>query len=305
MANAEPFLRWAGGKRWLAKVLAPILAARLGRNGTYFEPFLGSGAVFFALQPERAVLSDQNTELMTTFREVALHPEMILNKLAKMPSSREEYYRVRKSRPRSDLSRAVRFLYLNRNCYGGLYRENMQGVFNVPYGGGDRNHRFLCANDTLQRASTFLSKPGVELHVCDFETVLSRAGEGDVAYCDPTYRGVTRNQFDRYGRMVFRWADQLRLSRHVLQAYERGSVVVLSNTTCNGILDLYHRKAIVIEAVRRKGLGPQGNGNLRQEYVFILDPQKDSSCWKEIGRQIEILGDDEEIADCVRSSCSG
>lgn len=282
MASIRPFLRWAGGKRWLANGLSPILAERLKYGGTYFEPFLGSGAMFFALQPDRAILSDLNEDLIATFRMVARYPEVILKRLTAMPSKPNEYERVRSWRPKTDLNRAVRFVYLNRNCYGGLYRENKHGVFNVPYGGGERNHSFICANGIIPMASMALNKPGVIFQACDFGEMLSRAKNGDVVYCDPTYRDVTRQQFDRYGKNIFHWEDQERLARLAARACDKGAVVVLSNTTCNGIRDLY-RGAGVVEVMRRKGLGPQGNGQKQVEYLLILDPQGMWKRWEEIG----------------------
>lgn len=282
MASAKPFLRWAGGKRWLAKLLSPILASRLGEGGTYFEPFLGSGAMFFAVNPEKALLSDLNRDLVITFREVARKHETILERLKAMPATRKEYYRVREWRPKNTTDRAVRFIYLNRNCYGGLYRENKLGVFNVPYGGGDRNHRYLCGNGAIPSATAMLSNPRIELRVYDYGKVLSLAGRGDVVYCDPTYREVTRKQFDRYGKVIFDWEDQEKLARYAAEACGRGAVVVLSNATCNGIRDMY-REAAVAEVTRRKGLGRRGNGRMQVEYLFILDPSKEWDSWEKVG----------------------
>ena len=101
-------------------------------------------------------------------------------------------------------------------------------------------------------------------------------------YCDPTYSDVTRSQFDRYGKTIFRWEDQERLARLAATACEKGAVVVLSNTTCNGIRDLY-RGAGVVEVTRRKGLGPQGNDNKQVEYLLVLDPDRKWSGWDKIG----------------------
>jgi DNA adenine methylase len=282
MAKIEPFLRWAGGKRWLARSLSPLVTTRLSEGGTYFEPFLGSGAMFFAVQPAKAVLSDLNTELVMTFKEVARHSRAIVARLARMPATKQEYERVRRWRPRSRLEMAVRFIYLNRNCYGGLYRENQQGVFNVPYGGEERNHRGICADGSILRAALLLNRPDVELCVCDFEEPLKHAGQGDVVFCDPTYREVTRRQFDRYGKIIFRWEDQERLARLASEAYRRGTVVILSNATCKEVRELYPQ-ACAIEVKRRKGLGPTANHYGQVEYVFVLDPLQEWSMWAKLG----------------------
>ena len=285
MAIAKPFLRWAGGKRWLASVLAPIFATRLRNGGRYFEPFLGSGAMFFAFGPKSALLSDLNQELISTFLEISRNPESLLTRLNSMPATRMDYYRIRGWQPNTPFDRAVRFIYLNRNCYGGLYRENMQGVFNVPYGGEERNHKYLCGNGAIPLAASLLNRSGVKLRVSDFDKVLSLACRGDVVYCDPTYREVTRKQFDRYGKVIFNWTDQERLARSATEAYRRGAVVVLSNTTSNGIRTLY-REAAVVKVTRRKGLGTWGNVNKQVEYLFILDPTNNWDSWNNIGSLI-------------------
>lgn len=276
--TAKPFLRWAGGKRWLAGRLSPLLSARLGSTGVYIEPFLGSGAIFFATQPVRALLSDVNEGLITTFEQVARHPRAIITRLSRIPATRREYLRVRRWSPQSALDMAVRFIYLNRNCYGGLHRENQAGIFNVPYGGGERNHLALCSDGAILDASRLLKRPAVKLRTCDFEKVLRLATAGDVVYCDPTYREVTRRQFDRYGRTVFQWRDQERLAGLAREAFERGATVILSNATCNGIRALY-QDAAVIEVQRRKGLGPAKSAGTQREFLFVMDPLHDWESW--------------------------
>jgi DNA adenine methylase len=283
MAKVDPFLRWAGGKRWLANGLASVIKTRLNTEGTYFEPFLGSGAMFFAVQPSRAILSDLNEDLIVTFKEVAQRPQELTIKLSQMPATREEYNRVRSLHTSTQSDKALRFIYLNRNCYGGLYRENQLGVFNVPYGGGDRDHLSICKNSVIQHAASLLDNANIELSACDFEKSIERAGKGDVVYCDPTYREVTRKQFDRYGKIIFKWEDQERLARSVSHAYSRGAVVILSNVTCTEVRKLYPQAA-VIEVKRRKGLGTSTADHSEYiEYVFVFDPSQEWSEWAGIG----------------------
>src|SRR5262249_2880081 len=163
------------GKRWLARRLGSIIASRL-HDGTYFEPFLGSGAMFFATQPRSAVLSDTNRELINAFRQVAKYPVQIKRRLARLKTNKKEYQRLRSQDPYTPMGRAVRFIYLNRNCWGGLYRENKNGTFNVPYGGGSRNHKALTRGSALETAAKFLRRKGVRLTVCEFDSILSYAG---------------------------------------------------------------------------------------------------------------------------------
>lgn len=275
-------MRWAGGKRWLARQLAPLLLSRMQSSCTYLEPFLGSGAMFFAIQPLKAILSDLNEDLITTYKQVASSPEIITNHLRSIPSTRMDYEEIRRCQPKSQIEKAIRFIYLNRNCFGGLYRENKAGYFNVPYGGGDRNHYKMCVDSLISKAAVLLNQSDVELNVCDFEHTIKRAKDGDIIYCDPTYREVTRRQFDRYGRIIFNWDDQARLAELALDASRRGAIVIVSNTTCNGIRDLYNH-AGVIKIRRPKGLAPSFCNQDLVEYIFVLDPLQDWNAWEKLG----------------------
>ena len=120
-----PFLRWAGGKRWLAPDLAPLITEILKRtNGTYFEPFLGSGAVFFAVAPRRAELSDINEDLINAYHWVRRNPALIVEIVSSWEVSAETYYQVRSQHNATGVVAAARFVYLNRTCYGGIHRTN-------------------------------------------------------------------------------------------------------------------------------------------------------------------------------------
>ncbi len=276
----EPFLRWAGGKRWLAATLAPLLAKRLHCQGRYYEPFLGSGAMFFALNVQSATLSDLNGELINAFQHVRNAPTELTTKLARLRSSRKVYSVLRSANPRSGLARAVRFIYLNRHCWGGLYRENQAGRFNVPY--GDRTHAYTLKRRLIERASQQLTGARVRLYQGDFARFLRSAGKGDVVYCDPTYREVTRRQFDRYGPDVFDWDDQERLARIARGAAVRGAVVVVSNASCYGVRELYP-EAAQISVVRRRGISPSLPDLDRTEYLFVLDPERRWAEWSTLG----------------------
>lgn len=128
-----PFLKWPGGKRWFVACHAHLLPTEYGR---YVEPFLGSGAVFFHLQPKRALLSDMNAELIATYKAVkadAADVERLLRAHHRR-HTHEHYYAIRDARLRTASTRAARFIYLNRTCFNGIYRVNLDGVFNVPVG---------------------------------------------------------------------------------------------------------------------------------------------------------------------------
>jgi DNA adenine methylase len=276
----QSFLRWAGGKRWLAKICAPPLAERLTPENRYIEPLVGSGAMYFAVAPNQAYLGDVNEELIEAYRVVRDEAENLERELLRLDVCAEEYERVRRWRPRTPLNRATRFIYLNRTAYGGLYRTNLNGQFNVPYGGGERNARRMVEAGILSLASECLRSTDLELHVGDFERPISTAEAGDVIYCDPTYREVTRTVYDRYGPHIYSWEDQERLARVLREANARGALVLVSGLAWIGLRDLFP-EAGLIELKRRKGIGPGGSDVT--EYLFILDPEREWLRWEKIG----------------------
>jgi len=236
MRKMNPFLKWPGGKRWLAPRIADIIKPHL--KGRYFEPFLGSGAVFFTLLPSKATLGDINEDLINTYRQVMDHPYELINRIQKMQVTASSFYRIRDSKEKNEISRAARFLYLNRTAFAGIYRLNRQGRFNVPYGGGERTPEVLWKDRLIESTSPALK--GMKFVSCDFEETLAQAGKGDVIYCDPSYT-VTHdnNGFIRYNERNFSWADQERLAASALRAHKRGAFVVVSNAYHPSIKKLF------------------------------------------------------------------
>src|SRR5260221_7522145 len=163
--RVDPLLKWPGGKRWLAPWLADLVRDNLTR--CYFEPFLGGGSLFFCLRPTMAVLSDVNRELIETYITVRDSHLKVLRSLSIMPVSMEDYYSIRRSKPRSQVRRAARFLYLNRTAFGGIFRLNGNGDFNVPYGGGQRTPEVLCRGGVLGQVADLLVR--ADLRHADFE----------------------------------------------------------------------------------------------------------------------------------------
>jgi DNA adenine methylase len=231
-----PFLKWPGGKRWLAPLLVDIVKEIKIEN--YFEPFLGGGAVFFKLKPNMGILSDINEDLINTYVQVKDNHQIILRLLKEIPVNKKTYLRIRKVVPECPIQRAVRFLYLNRTAFSGMYRLNKKGEFNVPYGGGGRTPEILWENDLLANASKYLST--AEILNCDFEQTLSKARHGDFIYCDPTYT-VTHNHngFIRYNEKNFSWNDQKRLAICCKEAANRGASVIVSNAFHESVNNLY------------------------------------------------------------------
>ena len=263
----EPLLKWPGGKRWAAPRIAGIINRVL--TGTYIEPFLGGGAVFFQVRPKKALLGDINTDLIATYRTVSQSPDAVLRALRRLRVSEDDYYRVRDREPRTEVTRAAQFLYLNRTAFGGIYRVNRDGRFNVPYGGGQRTPALLWERALLHRAAKVLAH--AKLIQADFQVLMSQAAKGDVVYCDPTYTVAhDSNGFVRYNERNFSWADQERLAQAALAAAQRGATVVVSNAHHPSIEALY-RGAIAF-SLRRNSTISRDAAKRRavSEYLFVL-----------------------------------
>lgn len=237
--RTEPFLKWAGGKRNLLPQILRLLPT-LNSGATYYEPFLGGGAVFFALQPSQAVLSDINAELIETFVSVRDEVDSVIDVLAELPYSSEDYYRIRDDRFSTSAERAARFIYLNKTCFNGLYRVNRRGEFNVPFGRHGPNIE-ICNREQLILAAKALQRSVVG-HA-DFEESIANAVAGDLVYFDPPYiTGHTNNGFVEYNAKVFSWQDQHRLAYRAKELIARGVNVAISNANHPLILELYLRE---------------------------------------------------------------
>lgn len=265
----RPFLKWPGGKKWIAQDITDLISERL--TGRYYEPFLGGGAVFFKLRPRHATLSDINENLINVYQQVINNVHLIIEKLKNIPVNSETYYKIREEDIACPIERAVRFLYLNRTAFGGIYRLNKAGKFNVPYGGGQRTPAPLWRDDLLKSASNALKD--VEFAVSDFEKSIRMAKYGDVIYCDPTYTvSHENNGFIRYNEKNFSWKDQERLARASKRALKRGASVIVSNACHESLIELYRPYKPL--TLKRKSLVSRNPAARREvnEYLFVLDP---------------------------------
>lgn len=264
----KPFLKWPGGKRWAAPQIAALVKKYL--NGTYYEPFLGGGAVFFSLSPVNAVLSDINEELVNTYLQVKHRPSELIGMVREMPVTASNFRNVRASCPTSDLDRAARTLYLNRTAFGGLYRLNKQGQFNVPFGGGHRTPEILWTKDLIAKASAALARAIVLEN--DFEPVLRSAKKGDVVYCDPTYTVAHENNgFRRYNERNFSWEDQQRLATAAKKASAKGVVVIISNAFHQSIRALHSGATVkVMQRYSAVAAAPQSRRMVREFLLAYL-----------------------------------
>lgn len=229
-----PFLKWAGGKRWLVSSYSDLLTFPYKR---YIEPFLGSGAVFFHLTPKKAILADSNKELIKTYQAIKDDWKGVKRELQKhhCNHSKKYYYAVRGSNPRTPHTKAARFIYLNRTCWNGLYRVNLHGEFNVPIG---TKTNVILDTDDFEAISKLLKN--ADLRVGDFESVISLAGPGDLVFVDPPYTVKHNlNGFVKYNEKLFSWDDQIRLKECLTQAKQRGARIVVTNAFHDSVKRLY------------------------------------------------------------------
>jgi DNA adenine methylase len=233
---------------------------------TYYEPFLGGGAVFFALQPKSAVLSDVNSDLINAYTSIRDHSEKVNNilKCYHRKHSRDYYYATRAKVLRSPHTRAAQFIYLNRTCWNGLYRVNLSGKFNVPIG---TKSKVILDTDNFSATADLLSN--AELHCRDFEKTIDLAGSNDLIFADPPYTiHHNHNGFIKYNENIFSWQDQIRLRDAVVRAVARGTKVIMTNANHDSIRELYKEGFSLIPVSRMSVIA--GSSMARKAYEELL-----------------------------------
>lgn len=259
----RPFLRWAGGKTWLTDfVLSLTKDLEINR---YYEPFLGGGAVFFALKPQNAILSDANAELISTYITLREKPEEVISMLKTFRNESECYYRVRSDVREDDVYMCARFIFLNQTSYNGLYRVNTAGKYNVPF--GHRKIDFI-KEDYLRHVSQLLQ--GVILRCSDFESSEREIQASDLVFLDPPYT-VSHNQngFIKYNQHLFSLDDQYRLKKFIDHIKEQGAYYILTNAAHDTIREIFDDGDVMYTRNRHSTIG--GNQARRghvDEFVF-------------------------------------
>lgn len=262
-----PFLRWPGGKRWASSQIGEIIMS--SRYDRYIEPFLGGGAIFFSLTHNKSTLSDINPDLINVYKVIQQYPLQLIDFLKKIPTDQKTYYEIRQTEFTDKIEQAGRFLYLNRLAFGGMYRVNKSGKFNVPYGGG-RKVDLLWEKNLITNANMALKT--AKIYCEDFEKIISKSKDGDVVYCDPAYTvSHNNNSFLRYNENIFSWHDQKRLAQACFDAAERGAKVIVSNAANSSLDALYQPiKPLIIK--RYSGISRRAKGRgLVNEYLFVLN----------------------------------
>lgn len=251
-----PVLKWVGGKRQLLKEIRKHIPEKFS---TYYEPFLGGGAVLFELQPNRAVVNDINEELINVYLVIKDHVEELIEELKKhdKENSREYYYEIRsldrnkdKYNQLSNVQRASRIIYLNKTCYNGLFRVNSQGQFNVPY--GRYKNPDIVNEVTLRAVSNYFNETNITFKCGDFEEAVKDAREGSFVYLDPPYDPVSdTSSFTSYNMNGFDKEEQIRLKNLCDKLNKKGVKFLLSNSATDFILDLYKDYNITIVQANR------------------------------------------------------
>lgn len=238
----KPFVKWVGGKRQLLKQFKFMNLYPPEKfdptKARYFEPFVGGGAVFFDLLPQKAFLSDMNFELVTTYNVIKTDVENLIKMLKKHDHNKEYFLNVRakKVEKLTPLQVASRFIYLNRACFNGMYRVNSRGEFNVPF--GDNKNPLICDEENLRKISQALKN--VEIKHQDYKNVLKKARKGDFIYFDPPYHPVSKTStFTSYTANGFTENDQIELRNIFAELSERGCFVMLSNSDAPFINQIY------------------------------------------------------------------
>jgi DNA adenine methylase len=235
--------------------------------GTYYEPMVGSGALFFAVAPSTAVVADINCELIEFYRVVRREPRKLHALLDRSPVNKATYYSIRARRPENPLARAARFFYLIRLSWNGLYRVNQMGEFNVPYG-GRRPHQLLELERAIAAAKVLRS---TRLICGDFQQTTMGARRGDFVYFDPPYpKGSTNgNGFARYSATGFTLTDHARLASHATRLADRGVFVMITEAARKELLSLFPRD-FHVTLVRNPSLIAADALQRRDAYEAIL-----------------------------------
>ncbi|OOG44193.1 Dam family site-specific DNA-(adenine-N6)-methyltransferase [Polaromonas sp. A23] len=260
----KPFLKWAGGKRWLIAKHDELLPDNF-RN--YYEPFLGSGAVFFYLQPGKSVLADVNQELIDTYSAIKQDWQRVQDCLMThhRNHSTEYFYRLRQQKPRTDHTKAARLIYLNRTCWNGLYRVNLQGTFNVPIG---TKVNVISDEDRYDQTSMLLKN--ANLLRSDFEAVVDKAGQNDFLFVDPPYTVKHNyNGFIKYNENLFAWEDQVRLRDALVRAAARGARFLMTNASHRSVKALYRDYFQMIVVERSSVISGSNSGRGTYEELLV------------------------------------
>lgn len=264
-----PVLKWVGGKRQLLPELRQRMPKRFT---TYYEPFIGGGALFFDRQPAKAVLNDFNGELINVYCQIRDSLELLIESLKRLPNTQEEYYRIRQMDrdgtldDMSQVERAARIIYLNKTCYNGLFRVNSHGEFNSPF--GFYKNPNIVNESVLRAVSAYLANRELKFECGDYNAALKGIRKGSFVYFDPPYDPVSSSaSFTGYTQGGFDTADQERLCEVCKSLNRKGVKFMLSNSDTELINSLYKDFKIDKVAARRN---VNSDGTKRGEVLEVI-----------------------------------
>ena len=254
LVTPKPFVKWAGGKRQLIPILNENLPPSIG---TYFEPFLGGGALLFHILLERngqrCGISDLNSDLVLAYTTIRDKTEELIGSLKThsknyQKNSKSYYYSIRDTNPRSAVEKTSRLLFLNRTCFNGLYRVNKKGKFNVPL--GRYTNPNIVNEENIRSVGQVLQSRQISIKCCDFEVVLDDAKKHDLVYFDPPYQPVSDTaNFTSYTNKSFTYEDLKRLAKLCLKLDSKGCNVMLSNSNSQEVADMFTDKQWKIKKI--------------------------------------------------------
>jgi len=265
------FVKWAGGKKQLIEQFKPLFPEKINR---YLEPFVGGGAVLFYVlknyKPKDVFIFDINEELINTYKTIRDNVESLIKELNKLKQlhNKENYYKIRAEDPKllSNLTRATRFIYLNKTCFNGLYRVNLSGGFNVPI--GSYKNPLICPEEDLREISKLLKN--VKIISGDFEECLKYAKKNSFVYFDPPYYPLkNKKSFTTYTKGNFLEKEQEQLSKVFKKLDKKGCNVMLSNSDTDFIKDLYkdYKPIKKVKATRMINCNGKNRGKINEIVV--------------------------------------
>ena len=272
----QPFTKWTGGKRQLLPIIKELMPETYN---DYYEPFIGGGALFFDLAPERAVINDYNAELINCYQQIRNNPQELIDLLKyHQENNSKDYYLQLRSADRddrinnmSDVQRAARILYMLRVDFNGLYRVNSKNQFNVPYG-RYKNPKIVDV-DLIHQISGYLNENDIEILQTDFADAVAGAQTGDFVYFDPPYIPLNEtSSFTSYTHEGFSYEEQVRLRDTFKELTDRGVYVMLSNSSSPLVEELYQDFNVhFVEAQRTNGAKSSSRGKISEIIVTNYD----------------------------------
>ena len=276
LQNVKPYLKWAGGKRQLLSEIKKYLPQNIN-DYIYYEPFIGAGAVFFELQPPKAVINDFNAQLVLSYNVIKKNVEDLIRQLAihKEMNGKEYFYKIRnmdrdaaKFHSLTGVEKAARLIFLNKTCFNGLYRVNSRGFFNVPY--GRYNNPAICEDIVLRQVSKYLNANEIEILNDDFENAVLTADRNSFIYFDPPYHSPDKINFTGYRAEGFHEDEQERLRNVITRLTNNGIKCLLSNSDTKFIRELYRNgifEIIPVQAKRAINSDSSGRGNVNEVLI--------------------------------------